>query len=187
MRESFRLEGVGETLEAGFDGTVKEIVTHADAQATQQLGVSFKIKVKIIAILLAKRSLKGSGSRVIKSYSALDRDLLPSKLGPDETAKGLKHAAVVAGLLGRQFRDRKTQVLFVHLSVLGTETEDTAGSALGDFGNFHRRLREKVGLVLDAGKSFFADTLLIVIIESLTGDLGGGSDHEAAKLLLQLG
>ncbi|MDB4106807.1 hypothetical protein N9561_00780, partial [bacterium] len=104
-------------MEAGFDGTVKNIVANTNAHTTEEFGCRFKIEDEILSVLFAEGSLKGRHGGLVEVAGTFDSDLFFRDLGSNEATESLKHTTVTAGLLGRKLRNGHAKVLLVHLSV----------------------------------------------------------------------
>jgi hypothetical protein len=56
-----RLKSVGETVEASLNRAIKDVVSDADAETAEKIGIGLKIKGKILAVLRAQGSSEGLG------------------------------------------------------------------------------------------------------------------------------
>ena len=105
--------------------------------------LTLNLKVRSSPYSSRRGGLDFAESGLVKLDRAFDGDLLFDNFGLNKTTKNKKDAAVVAGLLVAESLDDRLHLPDVHLSVRRTEAENAASGALGDFGSFHRSLKEK--------------------------------------------
>ena len=98
FQQDGKLEGIGEALEAALDGTVKNVVTHADAKASQKIGSDLILGGQIRAVLGSETGNNALAGGCVDFHGALDSHLAAVEFQTGQTMKGRKNSDVIPWL-----------------------------------------------------------------------------------------
>ena len=131
------LEGVGQSFEAGLDAAVPNVVTDADFDTTEKLGIGVVGEGKPTTILFVEVFLNTATAYGVELRGAFDKCLTAFFVEANEIEQGVHNRAIIAGLsLGNLFESFADLVL-VEASFRRTEAIDPTGGAGCILGNFH--------------------------------------------------
>lgn len=120
-------------MQAPSDGTVKNIIAHAYAQAAKQLGIDTGGNAQPLTILLGKTGHHAVAGRIIQGHRALDYDFTTIELQSGETLQRGENRSKIAGLSLHQARHKIAQATLIKATAGLAKTKQSACGGSGGF------------------------------------------------------
>ena len=131
------LEGIGEAFEAGLDAAVPYVVTDADFDTAEKLGISVIGKRKPTTILFVEVFLNAAAACCVELGSAFDECLTALFVDANEIEQGVHDRAIIAWLGTADLFESGADPAFIELAFRRTKAIDPAGGAGCILGDFH--------------------------------------------------